>query len=224
MTLLAEVAVLEGQRFLRRRRRRKQAPTAVQEQRWAPPDSSLCRDAAAACALHSSPELVGHCARTYAFGMALSDVLGKAPDRELLYVAAQLHDLGLTPAFRGDDPFELRGANAAYAWCREHEVDEAHAELIHEAIRLHTSLEAARREPEIALVHFGAGVDVIGYRVEDLNRQTLAAILEQWPRGDFKKEICGLLAAEAKKTPSSPMGVQWRLGFGRRILAAPFSS
>ncbi len=218
--LLVHVAWLEGQRFVRRIHRRRHPAPAVDDALWRPPDSELCRAAAATCALHSTPALVGHCTRTYAFGMALSDVLGRRPDRELLWVAAQLHDLALTPAFDGDAPFELRGAEAAYAWCLEHDVAPHHAELVHEAIRLHTSLEAAQREPEIALVHFGAGVDVIGYRLEDLDRGTVAEILDAWPRTGFADELHGLIEREAKKTPTSPIGVQWRLGFGDRIHAA----
>ncbi len=155
--------------------------------------------------------------------MALSEVLGHRPDRELLYIAAQLHDLGLTAQFDGEGPFELRGADAAYAWCREHDVPESKAELIHEAICLHTSLVAARREPEIALVHFGAGADVIGYHLEDIHPRTVEAILELWPRDGFKREVHALLGEQARKNPDSPAGAQWRLGFGKRILAAPFA-
>ncbi|MEM6993452.1 MAG: hypothetical protein AAF721_23260, partial [Myxococcota bacterium] len=95
--MLLEIAVLEGRRVLRQRRRRKNPAPPVSTSVWTAPDSDLCRAAAETCALHSTPGLVGHCGRTYAFGMALSSVLGKRPDRELLYVAAQLHDLGLTP-------------------------------------------------------------------------------------------------------------------------------
>ncbi|MEQ9495647.1 MAG: HD domain-containing protein [Deltaproteobacteria bacterium] len=222
LPLLAKVAALEGQRIARVRRRKKNPAPSVPTDLWAAPDSALCRAAAETCALHSSKALLGHCARTYAFGMALAAATDRKPDRELLYVASLLHDLGLTPAFDGDDPFELRGAEAAYAWCIEHDVEERHAELVHEAIRIHTSLEAEAREPEIALVHLGAGVDVIGYHLEDLDRSTVSAILDAWPRDGFKDEIVGLLGREAKKTPSSPLGVQWRIGFAKRVRATPF--
>lgn len=154
--------------------------------------------------------------------MALSTVLHRKPDRELLYIASLLHDLGLTDAFAGDGPFELRGAEAAYLWCQEHDVADADAELVHEAIRLHTSLAAARGEPEVALVHFGAGVDVIGYHFEDVGADTVRAIIELWPRQGFKREVHGLLSAQARQTPRSPLGVQWRMGFGARVMAAPF--
>jgi hypothetical protein len=198
-------------------------PRAVDEALLTPPDSALATRAAALVRALSPPFLVHHCERTFAFGAAIGHALGRRVDRELLYVAAALHDLGLTDAHQGERPFELRGADAARAFCLDGGCPAARADLVHEAIALHTSVQAARREPEIALLHFGAGADVVGYRAEELAPETIAAVVARWPRLGFKRCIAELLAREARRTPGSPLGVQWRLGFGKRVARAPFA-
>jgi hypothetical protein len=134
-----------------------------------------------------------------------------------------LHDLGLTEAHQGERPFELRGADAAHSFCVAQCLAPERCERVHEAIALHTSLQAARAEPEVALLHLGAGMDVVGYRSEDLRRDTVDAVVATRPRLQFKQRFCELLAVEARATPDSPLGVQWRLGFSRRVQKAPFS-
>lgn len=198
-------------------------PPPLDDALLAPPDSPLATRAAALARALSPPFLANHCERTFAFGAAIGHALGRRVDRELLYVAAALHDLGLTDAHQGERPFELRGADAARAFCVDNGGGAARADLVHEAIALHTSIAAARREPEIALLHFGAGADVIGYRLEDVAPETVAAIVARWPRLGFKRCIGGLLEREAARTPDSPLAVQWRLGFGKRVAGAPFA-
>jgi hypothetical protein len=196
---------------------------ALPDAAFVTPDSAQAQRAAALVRELSPAFLVHHCERTYAFGVALGAALGKRYDRELLYLAAILHDLGLTEAHRGERPFELRGADAAYRFCVDQGMAAEHCERVHEAIALHTSLEAARGEPEVALLHLGAGMDVVGYRSEDLRRETVEAVVAGWPRLQFKRRFCELLSAEARLTPDSPLGVQWRLGFSKRVLNAPFA-
>lgn len=197
-------------------------PPAVARTELTRPDSALADEAATMLRELSPAYLVNHCERTYAFGVAVAKAMDKRFDHELLYVASALHDLGLTSAFDGAGPFELRGARAAHAFCLEQGVDDRHADRVYEAITMHTSLDAAQGEPEVALVHFGAAVDVVGFRWEDIAADTVEYVLEEWPRLDMKNRICAALAREAAKTPSSPMGVQFRLGFRKMIRDAPF--
>jgi len=49
-----------------------------------------------------------HVARTFAFGEAVAERQRIAYDRELFYVAAMLHDLGLSRLARGAERFESR--------------------------------------------------------------------------------------------------------------------
>ncbi len=197
-------------------------PVPLPLERFAPPDSALATHAVALLRELSAPYLENHCHRTHAFAVALASHHGRRFDAELLYLACLLHDLGLAPAHHGDGAFELRGARAAHAFCIEHGLSPAKAEVVHEAIALHTSLASANREPEIAYVHLGAGVDVIGYRVEDIARATIDRIVEQWPRHSLKEEIFRDLERESVNS-GSPLTQQLKLGLGGRIRAAPFS-
>lgn len=84
------------------------------------PDSELCQRATALVAELSPSFLFNHCARSFLF----ADAIGKHDrlqyDRELLYLSAMLHDLGLTDAYVGaDQRFELEGADRARAFLVE---------------------------------------------------------------------------------------------------------
>lgn len=144
-------------------------------------------------------------------------------DRELFYLAAIRHDLGLTEAYDGPDSFELEGARAAYRLAREQGLVEDRARLLHEAIALHADVgRSHKREAEIVLVHWGAGMDVIGFRSEDLAPSTREAITAAAPRLAFKTRFPPLLEAQAKAKPECHMAGHWRLGFARKMQAAPF--
>lgn len=50
----------------------------------------------------------------------------------------------------------------------------------------YTSEIAEEKQPEIALVHFGAGMVVVGLRIEDIPEETFNFIIEVYPRLGFK--------------------------------------
>ena len=116
------------------------------------PDSALCK-AAVDLLESSSPEfLCTHCLRTYIFGnLAVRSIGRSVADEEAAFCAAALHDLGLVPAYRHDNRFEVDGADAARQFCSKHQVPPERADLVWEAIALHTSVGiATRRSDEIA--------------------------------------------------------------------------
>ena len=222
--LIVQLLGLELRRAGRRLRRRHGwlRPPRLPADHFAMPDSALAREATELVRELSPPYLTHHCHRTWAFGVALATQHQRRFDAELLYVASLLHDLGLTETHRGTDPFELRGARAARAFCIEHGAAPARADLIHEAIALHTSLGIPERGPESLYVHLGAGADVFGHHIEEISRATTDVILERWPRLGFKESIIEGIRPEIDN-PGSPLSVQWRLGFAGRIRAAPFA-
>jgi hypothetical protein len=77
--------------------------------------------------------------------------------------------------------------------------------------------------PEIALVHFGAGMDVVGFRAEDLAKETVRHIVEAYPRHGFKKAFSDVLEEEIRRKPGSHMAGHMGLGFARKIRSAPFA-
>lgn len=74
-----------------------------------------------------------------------------------------MHDLGLTERFDAEQRFEVNGADAARAFVLEQGLSDEKAEIVWDAIALHTSIGIAiRKQPEIALVHLGATADLLG--------------------------------------------------------------
>ena len=71
-----------------------------------------------------------------------------------------MHDLGLTERYMADARFEIDGADAAAGILGARDYPEAKIDIVWEAIALHASMEiAARRCPEVALVHIGTFMD-----------------------------------------------------------------
>jgi HD domain len=187
------------------------------------PDSNITKKATALVTELSPNFLVNHCIRTFLFGAALGLRDGKRFDPELLYLAAIMHDLGFTDHLSGLEPFELEGAAFARNFLLDNAYDERKADLVHEAIALHSSLGIIRREPEIALIQRGVGLDVVGLRFSDLARTTIAEIIAAYPRLQFKKQVMPLVKKKVFGKPNCPLAYLLMLGFERRVLAAPFA-
>ena len=61
-------------------------------------------------------------------------------DRELLYVGAMFHDIGLTEGYRQSQlRFEVDGANAARDFLKSHGIAEQSVEIVWDAIALDTT-------------------------------------------------------------------------------------
>ena len=188
------------------------------------PDTAAALAAAELVRREGPPVLVAHCHRSYLFGALLGTRDGLSWDPEVLFVAAMLHDLGLTDFAGGAGPFEQRGAAAAESWLGEQGWPEQRAAAAAAAIRMHLDVGRAGRErPEIALMHFGAAADAIGMRLEDISPQTVAEVLDAHPRGDFATYFAGKVRAEARAQPRSTTAAMCRWGqFAWRVRHAPF--
>lgn len=188
------------------------------------PDSELAKKATALVTEVSPRFLVNHCIRAYLFGAALGLRDGMIFDNEVLYLAAIMHDLGLTASFDGPNPFELEGARAARSFLLDHHYDARKADLIHEAIALHTSVGVAvRREAEVALVQSGSGLDVVGLRFQDLSGVMIKEIVTAYPRLQLKKQLIPLAQQKVQGKPGCPLGALMKLGFSRLVRTAPFA-
>lgn len=166
------------------------------------PDSKICQKATQLVAEVSPNFLCNHCIRTFLFGDLLGQRDGLKCDRELLYLSAVMHDLGLTDRFDGEQRFEVDGADTARAFVLEHGLSDEKAEIVWDAIALHTSLGIAScKQPEIALVHLGASADVLGIRMADIPLETVEQVLDAYPRLGFNTAITQLLVSQVKRKP-----------------------
>jgi hypothetical protein len=120
--------------------------------------------------------------------------------RELVYLASLLHDLGLSENYAADKRFEVDGADAASKFLHAHDYPKAKADLVWDAIALHSVGDIAdRREPEVALIHFGAHVDVMGLRIEEISPQLIDDTIALYPRLGFKRAFTEALARGRQK-------------------------
>lgn len=187
---------------------------------WAPPDSAHAREAERLVAELCNSIIASHSYRTYCFGAVLAARDGLKFDRELFYIAALLHDLGLTETYEAEPgSFEWVGADKAYAFCLAQRLPESKAELVHDAIALHTSFGlATSREPEVAMVHYGAGVDVLGRRLDEIPRKSLEQILEQYSRDGCRGHFSACLYRQAELKPDSHIAGLVQIGLSERLI------
>jgi hypothetical protein len=154
----------------------------------------------------TSPQfLINHGLRVYILGSLAVRCAGRAIiDDEIAFCGALLHDLGLVPPYPGNNRFEVDGADAARQFCLERQVSPERADRVWEAIALHTSAGiAARMAPEIALVYLGAGLDFLGLGIDQLPREVLEEVLENYPRLNFKSAFRDLLVAHCRANPAA---------------------
>jgi HD domain len=169
------------------------------------PDTPLAK-AAVDLLEATSPQFVcNHCVQTYVLGnLAVRSIGRSIIDEEIAFCGALLHDLGLVPAHAGENRFEVDGADAAREFCLKHQVATARADRVWEAIALHTSAGiASRMAAEIALVHLGAGFDVLGLGNDQVPQQLLEEILTSYPRLNFKSAFRDLLVEHCRRNPAA---------------------
>jgi hypothetical protein len=111
-----------------------------------------------------STSIANHSVRTFLFAQLLAAHEGclddAAYDRDQLFAATVMHDLGLGDLARGVDRFEVEGADLAAAVLREHAVPDRDVDRVWEAIALHTSAGIAERRGLLAyLTRRGVGID-----------------------------------------------------------------
>jgi HD domain len=176
--------------------------------RIAPPDSRLAREATEFIRGIESDLLYNHSQRVYAFGALQAERKGLRYDPELLYVGALFHDIGLVEGHRSaHDRFEVDGANAAREFLRAHDVPADAIRIVWDAIALHTTPGIPEhKEPEVALVTAGVEFDVLGFGYDDISAADRDAVLEAYPRVDFKESIIQAFADGLAHRPETAFG------------------
>src|ERR1700704_347879 len=139
------------------------------------PDTVLVRDAIDLSRSASEPFLFNHAMRSWLFGVLLSENAERAPDPELLAVAAILHDLGLTDRYTAEARFEVDGANAARSFLKARGVSTQQMQVVWDAIALHTTRSIAlHKEPEVVITHSGITANVLGQALIEFRRKNKA--------------------------------------------------
>jgi hypothetical protein len=167
-------------------------------------DTPLVHDAMELARNSSEPYLFNHAMRSWLFSVLIAEGAEAAPDPELLAVSAILHDLGLTDRYSAQERFEVDGANAARSFLKDRGIPAHQIQLMWDAIALHTTRSIAlHKEPEVAVMHSGIAVDVIGAGLELIPQDSVRAILAEFPRLSMKKQFQECLCGVVRRKPAT---------------------
>jgi HD domain len=173
------------------------------------PDSKLAREVTELVRDTESPLLFHHSSRVYYFGALAGIHRGLSFDRELLYVGAMFHDMGLTHRHSSaDERFEVDGANAARDFLRTHGISQEQIDLVWAAIALHTTPGIPKHmHPVIALVTAGVEMDVLGLTYPNYSQAEREAVVRAHPRpSHFKEDIIQAFYDGIKHKPDTTFG------------------
>ena len=160
-----------------------------------------------------SAPIANHSLRSFFFAQLLAAHEGceqdAAYDRDLLFAATVMHDLGAGALAKGDARFEVEGADLAAAVVREHGVPEPDVDRVWEAIALHTSPGIAARRGLLAyLTQEGVGID-FGRR-QGIVSAWAPQIHAAYPRLDMVRSLVGAIVERAARCPAA--GPRYSIG------------
>ena len=191
-----------------------------------PQDTAACRAAREVVAEYSSPALVNHCERSYLWSAALGERTGIAYDRELLYVAAMVHDLGLVPAFDNHlAPFEDAGGDVGWVfaagagWPRERRTRVKEIVIRHMWDEVDPAFDA-----EGHLLCEGTGLDISGRAPDRWPVSFRAEVLERFPRLGLPAEFIAAFQEQARRKPGCAAAAAVAGGMADRVAANPLDA
>lgn len=187
------------------------------------PDTPLCVAAMELARYHSPPFLFNHLMRTFAFGREAGALRGAQYDEEMLFLGSVLHDLGLVEEFIGEDRFEVDGADAAAAFLSARGCSDKKIAVVWDAIALHSTLSVPqRKQPEIALVQIGAGIDIGAMPRSLVTPESVEMILAEYPRLGFKQAFLEAMSAVIRRKPmTGAINLMGEVGREREHLPIP---
>ena len=169
-----------------------------------PPDSTIARDAEEFARSVSSDMLFNHVMRCYWFAELYAQREDVAVDKELLFISATLHDLGLTDVVRGSHRFEIEGANAARTFLLTRGVADDRAWRAWDNIALHAFDINLFRDDTSRLLQLGIRYDVRGDASACLEQSDIARIVHCYPRLGFKDGFYDLLRRDVLRKQPYP--------------------
>jgi len=168
------------------------------------PDSALCQAATELAQRVSAPFLFNHVMRSCLYAECLGRQGQRPYDRELLYVATLLHDLGLTGLAPLRERFEVEGADLAKEFLARQGMSEAALELAWDAIALHTTMGIPQRKaPVIALCHLGTACDIRGFPDNPELVALRQPVREAYPWLGLQRALPEALVGLQRKSPAA---------------------
>ena len=149
--------------------------------------------------------MYNHSVRSYLFARLAAAVRGLTAgedyDDELLFLSCILHDIGLTTQADRGRRFEVDGAEAAVDLLRANGLEAARAEIVWDAIALHTSAGIAEhRGNEVALTRAGIGID-FGHDADLVPGELAGRVHDRYPRLDLARCLTDAIVGQAQGHP-----------------------
>lgn len=172
-----------------------------------------------------SAALLNHCVRSYLWGAAYGAAHGIGYDEELLYVAALLHDIGLTESFDSHTvPFETAGGRVAWVFGTAAGWAEERAARVEEIIVLHMRDDVSPADdPEAHLLQVATSWEVVGRHAEEFPADVRADVLARYPRLGFGAEFLASFEDQARRKPVSAAAASIRNDLATRMAANPLA-
>lgn len=173
-----------------------------------------------------SPALLNHCIRSYLWGAMYGAAHGIEFDGELYYVAALLHDIGLTDPFDSHRvSFEEAGGDLAWVFGVAAGWSVDRAARATEIIVLHMRDDvSAAADPESHLLQVATGWDVVGRRPDEFPAEARAEILTRYPRQGFSSEFVACFEDQARRKPGGAAATSIANNGAERIKANPLDA
>jgi hypothetical protein len=170
----------------------------------APPTAAASLALEVATAM-STPALLNHSIRSYAFGAELAREEAIDFEPELLFVASMLHDISLVPAFDSETvPFEEAGGKVAWVFAAGAGWSRARRERVSEVIVRHMWPEVdVALDAEGHLLERATSLDVSGAAPDDWTPEFRSAVVALVPRLDFAAEFTRCIVDQATRKPTS---------------------
>ena len=189
------------------------------------PDTPAARAADTLCRDASEPFLAHHQLRSYLWAAVLGGARGIEVDHESLFIAAALHDLGLTERYWGEACFEVTGGETAARFLAERGWAADRADVVRRAIVLHIEQSIPLELGAVAhVLDLGVTADVSGGRLDEIDPDVREGILAAYPRLDFKRRMTEVLRRDADAHPECATA-RWfaDVDLAGRIAAAGFN-
>jgi cyanamide hydratase family protein with HD domain len=146
--------------------------------------------------------LLAHSVRTYCWGVTLAAGEGWRLDRQVLWTASLMHDVGLTQIRRNIRCFEVEGAEIARQFLEKLGMPAEVAKAVSRAIVLHMQPSVTVADGvEAVLLDRATSLDVrgVGYELIDAVR---TPVLRAFPRRAFDRLFSKAMAREAAARPT----------------------
>ncbi|WP_423921704.1 HD domain-containing protein [Frigoribacterium sp. 2-23] len=170
------------------------------------PDTAAARGALALATEYQSPAITAHAVRSWLWASAFAVVEGLAEvDRELLYVAALLHDIGTVTEYDNHTiSYEHAGGHVAVALTAGAGWPADRRQRVLDVIVRHNWPEVdPRLDVEGHLLEIATGLDISGARPDVLPAEFLREVLAAHPRGTLAAEFGACVTDQAARKPTT---------------------